>query len=366
MAARLWINREAAIHHHRVPQQADRHHRQEQTQEDGRTQVAAVEYRVEPHTHPIHGGDAGVDKPGPEHDVVIEQRIENSGEYKPHGEDCDHDLHPQAPLLGRGGQLALPQGFQQGWHQALLAGQQRTIALLQNASIYLHLYFPLDHPMPKIRQPKAGKPAKPALDRKHGATRDSILDAGLKLFSERGFEGVSVKDLEAEVGLTPGRGSFYRHFESKEALLAEVVHREVEKVRTMRDLQQRAISGSLGDRRAELIVQYRLALIGLEQIKALMNLLAREYGRFPELMKELSDLLVEESLALHTKDLQRDIANRQIQADDAEALAAIVQSALVGYHLSKTFFGNAPYGIENDRFVKALANLLLPASKKSG
>jgi len=131
--------------------------------------------------------------------------------------------------------------------------------------------------------------------KKHGVTRDSILDAGLHLFAERGFDGISVKDIESAVGLTPGRGSFYRHFKSREELLETIVHREVERIRGMRDLQQRAVGGSLGDRRAELILQYRLSLIGLEQIKSLINLLAREYGRFPELMDQLHQLLVDES-----------------------------------------------------------------------
>ncbi len=198
--------------------------------------------------------------------------------------------------------------------------------------------------------------------RKHGTTRESLLDTGLQLFGDRGFDGVSVKDLETAVGLTPGRGSFYRHFESKEALLADIVHREVEKLRQLRTLQQRGISGSLGDRRAELIVDFRMRLIVLDQLRPFINLLGREYGRFPELLEQLYTLLVEESLAQEGSDMRRDIANQQVRGSDADALAAVVQSALVGYHLSKTYFGNQPYGVDNDRFVKALVELLVPAA----
>lgn len=220
--------------------------------------------------------------------------------------------------------------------------------------------------MPKTTMPKTAKSkttmpetTKPAT-RKHGTTRESLLDAGLQLFGEKGFDGVSVKDLEAAAGLTPGRGSFYRHFESKEALLADTVHREVEKLRQLRTLQQRGISGSLGDRRAELIVDFRMRLIVLDQMRPFINLLGREYGRFPELLEQLYTLLVEESLAQEGSEMQRDIANQQVRGSDADALAAVVQSALVGYHLSKTYFGNEPYGVDNDRFVKALVELLVP------
>src|SRR5690606_29197695 len=82
---------------------------------------------------------------------------------------------------------------------------------------------------------------------KHGSTRDSLIDAGLTLFAEKGFDGTSVKDLEAAVGLSPGRGSFYRHFESKEALMEAVIRREADRLRAIRDMQQRAVSGTLGD-----------------------------------------------------------------------------------------------------------------------
>lgn len=47
-----------------------------------------------------------------------------------------------------------------------------------------------------------------------------ILDAAAKVFRERGFAAGSVDDVMAEASLTAG--GFYAHFESKEALLAEV------------------------------------------------------------------------------------------------------------------------------------------------
>lgn len=49
-------------------------------------------------------------------------------------------------------------------------------------------------------------------------SRARILAAAAKRFRERGFNGVSVKDLMAEAGLT--HGAFYAHFPSKEALMA--------------------------------------------------------------------------------------------------------------------------------------------------
>jgi len=42
----------------------------------------------------------------------------------------------------------------------------------------------------------------------------------MRLFSEQGFRGASVAQIEAAAGLTPGAGGLYHHFGSKEDVLA--------------------------------------------------------------------------------------------------------------------------------------------------
>src|SRR5437879_6685342 len=54
-------------------------------------------------------------------------------------------------------------------------------------------------------------------------THDQIFEAALKLLPEKGFNGCSVQEITAAAGVP--KGSFYNHFESKEALGAEVVER---------------------------------------------------------------------------------------------------------------------------------------------
>jgi TetR/AcrR family transcriptional repressor of nem operon len=52
-------------------------------------------------------------------------------------------------------------------------------------------------------------------------TRRKIVGAASQLFRERGIDATSVADVMSEVGMTVG--GFYRHFESKEALVAEAI-----------------------------------------------------------------------------------------------------------------------------------------------
>src|SRR5579859_930164 len=53
--------------------------------------------------------------------------------------------------------------------------------------------------------------------------REKIVDAGLEVLIKKGFNGCGVQDITDAAGVP--KGSFYNHFESKEALGAEVVER---------------------------------------------------------------------------------------------------------------------------------------------
>jgi len=57
--------------------------------------------------------------------------------------------------------------------------------------------------------------------------REMIVAAAARLFHERGYRGTSIEDIGTAVGMTgPG---IYRHFASKEAILAELVARSFER-----------------------------------------------------------------------------------------------------------------------------------------
>ena len=84
--------------------------------------------------------------------------------------------------------------------------------------------------------------------RRPGSTRERLLDVALDLFAEEGFRGTTITEVERRAGLTPGTGSFYRHFASKEDLLRAAVDREVE--RGMVDVEaSRAAAPTLDDPR---------------------------------------------------------------------------------------------------------------------
>ena len=70
------------------------------------------------------------------------------------------------------------------------------------------------------------------------SVREELLSAGLETLHRRGFNATSVQDITDAAGAP--KGSFYNHFESKEALAAEAVRRYREKGRVRLSILQDA------------------------------------------------------------------------------------------------------------------------------
>jgi TetR/AcrR family transcriptional regulator, transcriptional repressor for nem operon len=62
-------------------------------------------------------------------------------------------------------------------------------------------------------------------------TRDRIVSTAAKMFLEKGLSGVGTRDIMAAAGLT--QGGFYRHFASKEQLIAEANGTAFDRLRDM-------------------------------------------------------------------------------------------------------------------------------------
>jgi AcrR family transcriptional regulator len=176
-------------------------------------------------------------------------------------------------------------------------------------------------------------------------TRERILDTALTQFATRGVEAVAVTDLEDGAGLKAGSGSFYRHFRSKEDVLAAVVDREVERA------EQRRQARPAGD----LAEEYAQALAALDALRPLVAMLVRDGARLPHLDR-VRAVLAEGGVQLDAGRLQERMDAGEVPARDAVAVAAVVQMALVGHHLAERFFGG--FGVDRDRFVAALADLV--------
>ncbi|QKW32731.1 TetR/AcrR family transcriptional regulator [Actinomadura sp. NAK00032] len=186
-------------------------------------------------------------------------------------------------------------------------------------------------------------------------TRDRVLDAALELIQEHGFGGTTVTDIEELAGLSPGSGSFYRHFRSKEEVFRAVLERELDRARRHREEFERGPVDD--DPRAALARRLVQQLDYLARVRPLINLLAREHGRFPEVTRRIRSVLVDRGIAEEAEHLTRDMPDGDGHADP-HALLAVVVSALTGYELSRGFFGRPPADVAPERFAAALAALI--------
>lgn len=65
------------------------------------------------------------------------------------------------------------------------------------------------------------------MPRLKGNTKEIIIEEALKLFSEKGFEAVSIRTIADAVGI--GNSALYKHFSSKQAIFDAIVESSKEK-----------------------------------------------------------------------------------------------------------------------------------------
>jgi AcrR family transcriptional regulator len=193
-----------------------------------------------------------------------------------------------------------------------------------------------------------------------------LLDAALRSFATRGVDGTVITDLEEAAGLAPGSGGFYRYFKTKDEVLTAVVRREIDRIV---DAAPAPTDASGADPRAVTEAGIRAGFTTLRSLGPLIAILAREAGRIPELAAEVADRLVERPLDQPGADTDSDA---DIEERSTDALASpdrlrrvVVLTSMVGYELSRRYFGRPPGGVEEDDLVGALADLLLDIKEPS-
>jgi TetR/AcrR family transcriptional regulator len=99
-----------------------------------------------------------------------------------------------------------------------------------------------------------GEPAK-TVPSEAGSTATRILDAAEALFAQRGFAGVSVREIAGQVGLN--QASIYNHFPSKQALYEAVLERGLQPVRALlAEGEHGLLSRDSQDRLLEALVEH--------------------------------------------------------------------------------------------------------------
>ncbi|MDN3359924.1 TetR/AcrR family transcriptional regulator [Actinomadura sp. DC4] len=191
------------------------------------------------------------------------------------------------------------------------------------------------------------------------STRERIVSEALRLFAERGYAATSVAEIEAASGLSPGAGGLYRHFRSKEEVLAAAVREHI--TRTSKQISatfQRATE--VQDQ--PLIDRLRLtATVGMGKMREeadLIRVLFRDLDKFPNLIAEMREGIVNPLYDMISKWLagQPEMAGLD---EDWDALALALGGAIVNYWLASDALHEPPQRVDEARFVDGWARLAL-------
>lgn len=153
--------------------------------------------------------------------------------------------------------------------------------------------------------------------------RDEILRVAAQLFAERGFHGVGVDDIGAAAGITgPG---IYRHFQSKDAILGEMLVRISERLLTGGQARVAAANDAPADAIAGLIAwQTDFALSNpaliVVQDRDLANVADEDRRRVRQLQRRYVEVWVGVLSQLHPRSDQTTIRAR------AHALFGLINS----------------------------------------
>jgi TetR/AcrR family transcriptional repressor of nem operon len=161
--------------------------------------------------------------------------------------------------------------------------------------------------------------------------REDIIEAALEQFHSRGFNAAGVKDITDRAGAP--KGSFYNHFDSKEALAVVAVERYAERSR-LEDLADRSVAPLTRLRRHFELLRARAEEHGFTRGCLLGNLGAE--------VADHSDVLraaVEQNLARWTELITEALAEAQqtgsLRAQlDPQATARFLLSAWEGTLIS--------------------------------
>lgn len=145
-------------------------------------------------------------------------------------------------------------------------------------------------------------------------TKERIIEAALKLFVELGYQKTSIARLETEAGLVPRAGAFYRHFDSKQALVMEVAKAYVSETPEDFGLDRLA---DFGDTRAELVaiaLKYEEAMIRQKPFARLIEeIRLLDFGA--ELQDELNtDMMVGLVAWIRTRPAAKGLSGKQVSA----------------------------------------------------
>ncbi|TSE01632.1 helix-turn-helix transcriptional regulator [Skermania sp. ID1734] len=174
----------------------------------------------------------------------------------------------------------------------------------------------------------------------------------MQLFSEKGFRGTSITQIEAAAGLTPGAGGIYHHFRTKDALLRAGIARHLDRLAALRDIRE--LLTGLGDLRVELTLLARYALREMTREQDLLRVLATEARTHPELVNDAVDQLIRSTFAGFATWLE----TQGVPAERSLEVSTVGLGALLSNRLLQSLHLLSATDVTDEAFVRTWVHMM--------
>lgn len=211
----------------------------------------------------------------------------------------------------------------------------------------------------RSRSPKPKKPSEPRWQRRPEARPEEILDAAYEIFGEVGFARARLDDVARRAGVS--KGTLYLYFDSKDALLREMVRTRASVALDGAEERLRRHEGSAADL-LEALIRGMWGVMRRPQMTCMTRLVQGELGNFPELARFYHDEVVVRTRRLFERAIARGVASgefRRVAHDyGARAIPAMLVQAT---QYQRTF---APYDVDamtDEEMVAGIVDFALTA-----
>lgn len=162
--------------------------------------------------------------------------------------------------------------------------------------------------------------------RRKEARPEEILDAALRLFTEKGFSATRMMDVAKAAGIS--KGTLYLYFSSKEAIFKEVVQQRITPQIDKVELLVNEFEGNQADLLKHLINGWWMG-VACSSLSAIPKIITAESGNFPELAEYFTINVVTRSRQLFSKVIRRGMETGEFKEYDAQTVARLVVAPLV-------------------------------------
>jgi AcrR family transcriptional regulator len=189
-------------------------------------------------------------------------------------------------------------------------------------------------------------------------TKEKILDAGLTLFSKKGYIGATTKEIAKKAGVA--ELTLFRHFSSKERLFEEAIKRR-SFLPTLKGLLPELRDLSYADALTEIAYRY---LERLSERRELIKIMHSEIHLYPVKVREIQQKFIGEivgTLASYFRGLQE---RRMLKDFNPELGARAFLNMFFSYFTSQEFMVDKKHRFrDRDEVTREFVNIFVSGTK---